>query len=400
MQINGDEFVKKVQEQERLELQKKLSELEDAQVEAHTPPTFGVQDAQKPSVEEGLDNLLLQSPLVEKENKKKYIILGTILAGLFISIVVIVKMITGSGQQNEQFTVNSATPTNELNKIESLPNSDTTSPIAGTTQVDENFQKIINERVNSEEKPLEVTNNSTVPEVIQKVENIENKLPQDEMAPVVPALPKSETKTASNDSTISNESLDEAIKKIEEKKNKSANNEEKKEKVSTKKIEDKKTEKKEKIVQKEESKKIKKEEPKSVKKESSIKDTFKNVKTEKTISKEKDIEEKPKTVKKQQKNSEEISNRPKKGEERVVKEESSGNEFYIQVAATSKDPSDKFTSTIQENGYKHKTVKTEVNGKTFNKVLVGPFKSKEQAKKEVEDVKEKLELEKAYIIKY
>lgn len=400
MQINGDEFVKKVQEQERLELQKKLSELEDAQVEAHTPPIFGREEAPKSSVEEGLDNLLLQSPMVAKENKKKYIILGTILASLFIAIVVIIKMITGNGQQNEQFTVNATTPTSELKKVEDLPNTDTTAPTTETPPVDENFQKSINERVkseqNSNEKPLETTNNQSVPDVLQKVENIDNKLPQDEMTPVVPTVTNNDSKTTSNNSSISNEALDETIKKIEEKKNKSNNSEDKKEKVSTKNKEDK----KEKRVEKEETKKVKKEESRTSKKESSIKDTFKNVKTEKTVSEEKDIEEKPKKAKKQQKNSEEITNRPKKGEERAVKEESSGNEFYIQVAATSKEPSDKFTSTIKENGYKQKTVKTEVNGKTFNKVLVGPFKSKEQAKKEVEDVKEKLELEKAYIIKY
>ena len=55
--------------------------------------------------------------------------------------------------------------------------------------------------------------------------------------------------------------------------------------------------------------------------------------------------------------------------------------YYIQVGSFSKyAPNKKFLSSIGNLGYKYKFHKISKNGKTYNKVLVGPFKSSVTAK--------------------
>ena len=59
----------------------------------------------------------------------------------------------------------------------------------------------------------------------------------------------------------------------------------------------------------------------------------------------------------------------------------SGIAYYIQVGSFSKyEPNKKFLKSINTLGFDYKFHKVTRNSKTFNKVLVGPFKTSKQAK--------------------
>jgi len=69
----------------------------------------------------------------------------------------------------------------------------------------------------------------------------------------------------------------------------------------------------------------------------------------------------------------------------IVKKEapkaSSAQAYYIQVGSFSKyAPNKKFLKSITDRGYTYKYHKTMRNGKTLNKVLIGPFYSEKEAK--------------------
>lgn len=59
----------------------------------------------------------------------------------------------------------------------------------------------------------------------------------------------------------------------------------------------------------------------------------------------------------------------------------SGVAYYIQVGSFSKyEPNKKFLKSITDRGYTYKYHKVQRNGKTLNKVLIGPFESEKEAK--------------------
>ena len=140
-------------------------------------------------------------------------------------------------------------------------------------------------------------------------------------------------------STISNEALDETIKKIEEKK----------------------------AVQKE------KVTEKVTKKEA--------VQKEKVV--EKKVEEKKST--------------------RAVAETSSSDMskgYFVQIGAFSKKPSDSYINTIRNENFKYKIYQTEIKGTLYNKVLIGPYSSRAAANQDMDAIKEKLSVTNAFIVKF
>ncbi len=55
--------------------------------------------------------------------------------------------------------------------------------------------------------------------------------------------------------------------------------------------------------------------------------------------------------------------------------------YYIQVGSFTKyEPNKKFLTSITKLGYKYTYHKVTINGKTLNKVLVGPFKTEQEAR--------------------
>lgn len=297
MEIKGDDFLKRIQvQQERDELEQKLNELEE--VESSIPPKTAPQMPEQDDDQE-LGNIMLENSSSNEQNKKKYLVLGLVLVVLFLLTIIIIRLLTDSSKE-DPFTADK-TESLEIAKSQEESN------------IEENFQKIMNDRVkkNNELKQDEV--------------NAEEKLNA--------INPKVEEKKES----ITNDDLDETIKKIEEKK-------------------------KEVVRKPEPVRVVKKEEPRKV-------------------------------VKKEE---------PKKSIKDLVQSTSSAapKGYFVQIGAFSKKPSNKYINNIRNAGLKYKVYQVEVKGKLYNKVLIGPYSSRASAKQNIEDIKKKLNISSAYVLKF
>ena len=151
MQIKGDEFIKKVQiQQEREELELKLSELEEVEMSINNDSVIlernNTNDYNSNNYnnnieqnEHELDNIMMGSSNANEDNKKKYLILGIVLVVLFLLTIIIIRLLTGDAPKEDQFTSNSASST-EMKKLQDSDN------------IEENFQKIINTAGNCKNK--------------------------------------------------------------------------------------------------------------------------------------------------------------------------------------------------------------------------------------------------------
>ncbi|UTJ07312.1 SPOR domain-containing protein [Arcobacter roscoffensis] len=309
MEIKGDDFLKKIQvHQEREELEQKLNELEE--VENHigqsTSPDFNNTPPKSPRVnedpsEQELDNIMLQSSKSNEENKKRYLILGLVLVVVFLLTIIVIRLLTDSPKE-DPFTSNQ-----------------TETQLAQTGEdanIEENFQKIMNDRVKKSNDDEEIISEEKLNEIKQSVIQEEE--------------PKKEASIEESD-------LDATIAKIKEQKKKEV--EEKKEEVK---------------------KEIKKEEPKVTK------------------------QEPKKTVKQLIQNT---SDAAPKG-------------YFVQIGAFSKTPSASYINKIRDANLKYKIYKVEVKGKMYNKVLIGPYSSRATAKQNIDDIKKKLNLSGAYVLKF
>ena len=328
MQIKGEEFIKKVQlQQEREELERKLSELEEVQMSINNnEPTIVERDIIEPIVEHELDNIMLgASNGSNEDNKKKYLVLGIVLVVLFLLTIIIIRLLTDdSNIKTDQFTSNNQS-SSDVKKLSENSN------------IEENFQKIINERVKKESSEPMIPENEMPEKVNNTQEQLEN-LPQ----------------TVQEDAPagITNETLDETIKKVEQKK-------------TQKPLE------------------------KTVEKTPVSKTVEKQ--TEETVKKpvEKKVVEPKKSVK-------DLIDTP--SESVSSGDVSSG--YFIQIGAFTKKPTDSYINTIRSAKFKYKVFQDEVKGVTYNKVLIGPYSSKAAASENVESVKEKLNVTSAFVVKF
>lgn len=299
MEIKGDDFLKRIQvQQERDELEQKLNELEEVESSINTPPTSNNRN-EEPSDQE-LGNIMLETSSSNEENKKKYLVLGLILVVLFLLTIIVIRLLTDSSKE-DPFT-SDKTQSLEVSKTQEDNN------------IEENFQKIMNDRVkkNTQEKKEEIISE-------EKLNAIK---------------PKPEPKKIKE--TITNDALDETIKKIEEKK---------------------------KVIEKTKKEVVKKPEPKK----------------------------------------EVIKTTPKKSIKDLVQNTSSSatpKGYFVQVGAFSKKPSNSYISKIRNAGLKYKVYQVEVKGKLYNKVLIGPYSSKASAKQNIDDIKKKLNISSAYVLRF
>ena len=296
MQIKGEEFIKKVQlQQERDELEKKLSELEEVETTIKNESVIVEKSIQ--TDEHELNNIMLEASNTNEDNKKKYLVLGIVLVVLFLLTIIIIRLLTDDSSKEDQFTSKQADSV-EMKKIEENSN------------IEENFQKIINERIKKDSVQEQAQEQTSVVE--EKVEI----LPKDE--------PTAEPEA------ITNKTLDETIKKIEEKA-----------RIYEDKVEAKKEVVKEKV------------EPKK---------TVKNLVNDN-------------------------SNEMTKG-------------YFVQIGAFTKKPSDSYINSIRNANLKYKIYQVEVKGTLYNKVLIGPYSSRANANENIDDIKKKLNLSNAYILKF
>lgn len=295
MEIKGEEFIKKVQlQQEREELEQKLSDLEEVQSSIGENNTIKNESVKEP-IDTELGNIMLDnSNTNEESNKKKYLILGLVLVILFLLTIIVIRLLTDTTKE-DSFTANKTDP------IE-------TKMTTEDSNIEENFQKIMNERIKKDNVEKEATSEEKIDAITQE-EEIEEK----------------------NKNEIPNDILDETIKKIEAKI------------VPVKKVVKKAEVKK--VIEKTQAKK-------------SVKDLVKN-----------------------------ISSSAPKG-------------YFVQIGAFSKKPSNSYINKIQNAKLKYKIYQVEIKGKLYNKVLIGPYSSRASATDNIENIKSKLNLSSAYILKF
>lgn len=301
MQIKGEEFIKKVQlQQEREELERKLSELEEAEKTYVEEDPIIIEESL--STQHELNDIMLDSNNASNDDsKKKYLVLGIILVVVFLLTIIIIRLLT-DGDKEDAFTSNKAESA-EMKKLEENSN------------IEENFQKIINERIKNKEDEETVKTDATSEEKIEQATTVEEQ----------------------PNSAISESTIDETIKKIEEK---------------TKEVQE----------------------------------------EEKAVTKA--VETKPVVVKKEE---------PKRTVKDVVKSTTSKDVisgYFVQIGAFTKTPTTSYINKIRDAGLKYKIYKVDVKGTMYNKVLIGPYSSRADATNNIENIKQKLNLSSAYVLKF
>ncbi|AXX94512.1 SPOR domain-containing protein [Arcobacter ellisii] len=336
MQIKGEEFIKKVQlQQEREELERKLSELEEVEVSIGNINLNNNLNMNNDSInlnrntqfepnEHELDNIMLGTSSIgsNEENKKKYLILGIVLVVLFLLTIIIIRLLTNDPAKEDQFTSNNAN-SSEIKKLSENSN------------IEENFQKIINERVKKDtNEPMIPENAIQADQRLQNLQQTNDNTTQEERETIQEEAP----------ANISNETLDETIKKIEEKK----------------------ATQKEKVVQTTE------------KKAPQTKEVTQNVEQKKSV---RDLMDSPSSSS-------------------TTSSTSMSSGYFVQIGAFTKKPTDGYINTIRNAKFKYKIYQQEIKGVTYNKVLIGPYSSKAAASESVEDIKEKLNVTSAFVVKF
>ena len=74
--------------------------------------------------------------------------------------------------------------------------------------------------------------------------------------------------------------------------------------------------------------------------------------------------------------------------------------YFVQIGAFTKKPSDSYVTTIRNAKFKYKIYQEDIKGVTYNKVLIGPYSSKAAASESVEDIKQKLDVSSAFVVKF
>ncbi|PIF03259.1 MAG: hypothetical protein CSA86_05985 [Arcobacter sp.] len=326
MEIKDEDFLK---EQKREEIKVKLQEMGGTTREIHIEkPKIEerpIKEEQKPE----FNNILLNDEEFEdkKETKKKWLKMAIALIVLFLLTIILLRLFSGDKKDS---TFNSEqTNTLESNNVEQAPS------------IDEKFQKVIDERLN---------NSQNTQEVVKAEKTQEN---------------TQDTQTTDS-STISEQKLDETIKKIEEK-TKAISDEEEKEIQNA-------TQKKEEVIVR---KPVQKTVPKTT--------------TKKVIKKKVEVK---KIEKKQveKKSVKDLMENTKLNNSATVSKNIKG--YFIQVGAFKNMPSAKYIHKIKSA---HKINK---GGTIYHKVLIGPYSSKEDAKANISDIKNKLGISGAYVLKF
>lgn len=325
MEIKGEEFIKNVQiKQEKDELEQKLNRLNEASntYEAdkvntggqnpNPQPQMNAYAQQQARLQENIDiseqeysDIMLGGSTTSKntQNKKKYLVLGLILVILFLLTIIIIRLLTNDSVDNDSFS-----KADDINQEKVLENEN----------IDEQYQKIINEKL----KSIKEENEKTQAETEEVTKNLD--------------LEKIEKEETVMDSVV---------------------------KATKPDVFD-----------------IKEPSPKKVVKPKPV---VKKVVVKKPIPKP--IVKKP-TVKKVFNTSKNVSTSKPKG-------------TFVQIGAFTKMPDSKYLAEITKKGFKYKIFKTQIKGKTYHKLLIGPYSSRGQAKLASENIKKKLNAG-TFIIKF
>lgn len=151
MEIKGEDFIKNVQiKQEKTELEERLFELEAESKNSNSSQSSNPYEQNNPyasnnnytyeeeviKTESELDDILLgaSNSSQNQDNKKKYIILGLVLAILFLITIIIFRLLSNETAPNDSFTKDK----------ESIPQD---KPL--DNNIEQQYQKIVNEKLKS-----------------------------------------------------------------------------------------------------------------------------------------------------------------------------------------------------------------------------------------------------------
>lgn len=329
MEIKGEEFIKKVQiKQEQDELEQRLNKLNEAvnayenengvtmpknpspqtqqaQINAYAQQQTRLHDNIEVDEQEYSDIMLGGAAAAPKnsQNKKKYLVLGLVLVILFLITIIVIRLLTNDSVDDDSFS-----KADDVNQEKVLENEN----------IDEQYQKIINEKLKSIKEENEKT--QAVQEETEKNLDLE-KIEKEEK--VITPISKPSKPDVFD---IKKE------KKVEPKP----------------------------VVRKPVVKKV---EPKPV-----VKKPVGRKPVAKTTAKSNVSTSKPKGT-------------------------------FVQIGAFTKMPESKYLQNITKKGFKYKIYKTQIKGKTYHKLLIGPYSSRGQAKLASENIKQKLNAG-TFIIKF
>jgi len=105
---------------------------------------------------------------------------------------------------------------------------------------------------------------------------------------------------------------------------------------------------------------------------------------------------KPKTLSKPKR---EIIVPPAK-EKNFTKKSTSLNGYFIQIGAFTKTPNKNLLKSITKKGYSYTVYKLNIKGKLYNKVLIGSYKTRAEATRNLSQVKSDFKNPSAYILKF
>lgn len=379
MKIKGEDFVKNIQlKKEQEELRKKMERLQEKEVNPYTDikdeesvtkrestyDEFEEEHYSAPEQQE-LGNILLSNN--KMDNKKRYIILGLALVVVFLVAIIIIRLF--NNMSSEEKNVEDAAQTHEEIKQDKLENRD----------IEQEYQKLIQNKIKKIKEEAEAKDVTPAPTKDELNEEEEYIPLQD-----IQELEKKEKKIEVP------EPKEEVIQKVVPKKDPLDIIEKPKEVV------------KEvvKPIQKEVKQEVKrveqKVEEKIQKTTTSAKNMFESVKEE--------PKETPKATTTQ-------NSWPQK--KSVVEEptvfdftkpatantKATSGSYYVQIGSFSKKPNSDYLNNITRHGYNYTFSEVTVNGRTYIRVLVGPYTSRTSASNEVNNIKSALNIKSAFVKK-
>jgi DedD protein len=157
MEIKGEEFLKNVQsKQESENMQEHINHINENEPAAYVETSQNFQ--QKTQQEQELANIMLEEAPVSNnnDNKKKYLVLGLILIILFLTTILMVRLLNDDSSE-----------TNDFNQKQK------TSAVKNESSIDEEYKKILDNRVNRQTTTSDNQNTLTEETVDSKEDTTE-----------------------------------------------------------------------------------------------------------------------------------------------------------------------------------------------------------------------------------
>lgn len=334
MEFKGEDFVKKVQiKQEKENLKQRLQDLEhqDKSLNQENIPNLKIDlnesVSNQPKQELG-DILLSQNH--QNSDKKKYVILGLVLVILFLITIIVIRLINNSDKQNNEMMIPS-----KASVVEETSNDD----------IEEQYQKIINEKIKKLKQEKSVQRNKDIPIAKTPSSNVQQK--------DITQTDEPQEIDETQFTAIKEEAIKEPV-------------------TSPKKIESS-------VTKKEKSR------PNSSKKVGGWPIKKQTLREPEEVDFQK-VPQQNKSVRPQSTAS-------------TVKPKPSKKGFFVQLGAFKTQPSADYLVMIQKAGYTYILHQENIKGTVYTKLLVGPYTSRQLAQKALPSMKSSLGVTNLFIKK-